>query len=140
MLSHTSAGQGRVTERPDRDNTINTLRKQSMNKRLLVLAAIAALALAPAIAGAVPIAIGGTGTEINMLIANPFGKSFEGFLMQPGVDFLRSENHRRAAFEPFSGAGRSGGSVRQSTSSFSTLARAIETSSPSNARRPVSIS
>lgn len=33
-----------------------------MNKRLLVLAAIAALALAPAIAGAVPIAIGGTGT------------------------------------------------------------------------------
>lgn len=33
-----------------------------MNKRLLVSAAIAALALAPAIAGAVPIAIGGTGT------------------------------------------------------------------------------
>jgi PEP-CTERM motif len=32
-----------------------------MNKKLLVLAAIAALALAPAIAGAVPIAIGGTG-------------------------------------------------------------------------------
>ena len=33
-----------------------------MSKRFLVLAAIAALALAPAIAGAVPIAIGGTGT------------------------------------------------------------------------------
>jgi hypothetical protein len=51
-----------VTEKPDRDNTIKTLRIQSMNKKLLVLAAIAALALAPAIAGAVPIAIGGTGT------------------------------------------------------------------------------
>ena len=33
-----------------------------MSKRFLVLAAIAALMLAPAIAGAVPIAIGGTGT------------------------------------------------------------------------------
>src|SRR5262245_65609402 len=62
MLSHASAGKGRATERPDRDITISTLRKQSMSKRLLLAAAIAALMLAPSIAGAVPIAIGGTGT------------------------------------------------------------------------------
>jgi hypothetical protein len=43
-------------------NTINPLRIQSMSKRLLLAAAIAALMLAPSIAGAVPIAIGGTGT------------------------------------------------------------------------------
>ena len=62
MQCHAGAGQGRGTERPDRENTINTLRIQSMSKRFLVLAAIAALMLAPAIAGAVPIVIGGTGT------------------------------------------------------------------------------
>jgi hypothetical protein len=56
------AGKGRVTETPDRDITINALRIQSMSKRLLLLAASAALMLAPSFAGAVPIAIGGTGT------------------------------------------------------------------------------
>ena len=39
-----------------------------------------------------------------------------------------------------SGAGRSAGSASQRTSSLSTLASVIEMSSPSNARRPVSIS
>src|SRR5262245_5573979 len=62
MWSHASAGKGRATERPDRDITIKPLRIQSMSKRLLLAAAIAALMLAPSIAGAVPIAIGGTGT------------------------------------------------------------------------------
>jgi len=61
MVSHGGAGKGRVTERPDRDITINALRIQSMSKRLLLAAAIAVLMLAPSIAGAVPIAIGGTG-------------------------------------------------------------------------------
>jgi hypothetical protein len=54
------AGQGRDTEQLDRKNTINALRIQSMSKRLFLAAAIAALMLAPSIAGAVPIAIGGT--------------------------------------------------------------------------------
>jgi hypothetical protein len=62
MLSHAGAGKGRVTETPDRDITINTLRKQSMSKRLFLAAGMAALMLAPSIAGAVPIAIGGTGS------------------------------------------------------------------------------
>jgi hypothetical protein len=62
-------GPGPHVDRSDRENTITTLRIETMSKRLLLLAASAALMLAPTIAGAVP--IGGTG------ILGSFSGTFE---------------------------------------------------------------